>query len=69
MAKPNLFDTADAAVQRNMINDVIAMAKQECHTVIDDAAAARIARRILAGKRTRDALYRVSTARMCKLVR
>lgn len=69
MAKPNLFDTAAPEVQRNMINDVIAMAEQECHTEIDAEAAVRIARRVLAGKRTRDALYRVSTARMCKLVR
>lgn len=69
MAKPNLFDTASPAVQRNMVNDVIAMAERECRTTIDAEAAERIARRILTGARTRDALYRVSTARMCKLVR
>lgn len=65
----NLFDSASPAVQRNMVADVVQMAKTECGVSLDARRAEKVARRILSGARSREALYRVSTARLCKLVR
>lgn len=66
--KGQLFDGAPPAVRENMIRDVQEMVRHETGRTIDEADAAQIARTILARAKTREALYRVSTARLRDLV-
>jgi len=64
----NLFDTANPAIQQNMLRDVQEMVRHETGRSIDEGQAARLARTILGRAKSREALYRVSTARLRGLV-
>jgi len=65
--KPSLFDTASPDIQRNLIRDVRTMALQECNRGITDDVAVHVARKILEGKQSGEALYRVTSTRLCRL--
>jgi hypothetical protein len=64
----NLFDTASPAIQENIIRDVQEMVRRETGRTIDHDQAINLAREILARAKSREALYRVSTARLRRLV-
>lgn len=68
MRRENLFDDASPIVRKNIIRDVKEMSRFECGVRLTDDAAEDVARAILQGARERDALYRVSTKRLCRLV-
>ena len=64
----NLFDTASPAIRQNMLRDVQEMVRQETGRSIDEGQAAQLARTILGRAKSREALYRVTTARLRSLV-
>ena len=64
----SVFDTAPPAIQQNMIRDVQEMVRHEAGRSIDAEQAEQLARKLLARAKSREALYRVSSARLRSLV-
>lgn len=64
----NLFDSASPAIQHNMLRDVREMVHHETGESLDEEQAVEIARKILRGAKSREALYRVSTVRLRRLI-